>query len=194
MAYRAMVLRTEPPSIIELTPGQQPVDHAGQVACRQHERAFVRMMRGVAIFAKVKSFEFRVAHTNPVGCLHQVISQIGTARSRQRSILGKGTCPIDGYATPGRNISRGAVLLARSGLRQMNPMAGHDAQGRVAGIRRRFRELVISRHAPSSCARASVPSREGGHPRVSFVSLPHVKLNEVLIGLRPCKAWEGSLT
>ncbi len=54
MAYGATVLRTESPSIIELTPGQQPVDHAGQLSCRHHERLFVRMMRRVAIFAKVK--------------------------------------------------------------------------------------------------------------------------------------------
>ena len=88
MAYRATVLRSESPSIIQLTSGQQPEDHAGQLACRQHQRPLMRVMGSPTVLADVKRFESRVAHTNPVGGFDQVIPQIGIARPRQRPIVG----------------------------------------------------------------------------------------------------------
>ncbi len=46
MASRATVLRSEAPSIIKLTSGQQPKGHADQLVRRRHQRPLVRVMGG----------------------------------------------------------------------------------------------------------------------------------------------------
>ncbi|PSR29617.1 MAG: hypothetical protein C7B43_08135 [Sulfobacillus benefaciens] len=60
------MLRSEPPSIVELAPGQQFVDHAGHFPCCQHQRPLVWMVGGFAALVDVECFELRVEHTNPV--------------------------------------------------------------------------------------------------------------------------------
>lgn len=86
MAYRATVLRSESPSAIKLTPGQHPVDHPGRFPGCQHQRPFIRVVGGFAVFADVERFKFRVAHTNPAMSRRIVIGV--TSRLSLSSLVG----------------------------------------------------------------------------------------------------------
>ncbi len=126
MIYGATVLRTKSPSIIKLTSGQQPVDHAGQLACGQHQRPLVGVVGSAAIFADVKGFEFRVAHTNPVGRLDQVIPQVGITRPRQRSIIRVERARL--MSTPRQTRIFGDRIVGREPA--YGPNFGHDARSK----------------------------------------------------------------
>lgn len=139
MAYRATVLRSESPSIIKLTSGQQPEDHAGQLACRQHQRPLVRVVGGPTVLADVKRFKSRVAHTNPVGRFDQVIPQIGIPRPRQRSIFGVQRPRLVGTPSQPR-IFREGIVRGEPGNgadfgHNPGPVHGPDARYRGDGLR-----------------------------------------------------------
>ncbi len=139
MTHRATVLRSESPSIIKLTPDQQPKDHVGQLACRQYQRPLVRVVGGPTVLADVKRFKSRVAHTNLVGRFDQEIPPRGIPRPRQRSIFGVQRPRLVGTPSQSR-IFREGIVRGEPGNgavfgRNPGPVYGPDARRRGDGLR-----------------------------------------------------------
>lgn len=87
MVFRTTVLRTESSSIVELTLGQQSVDHGGLLPCGEHRRPLVGVVGDVAVSADVERLKLPVARTNPVDRFDQVILPVDMTRPRERIIL-----------------------------------------------------------------------------------------------------------
>ncbi|MCL4319476.1 MAG: hypothetical protein M1596_06275, partial [Firmicutes bacterium] len=126
MTDGATICRTESPSVVELTSGEQPENHAGQFACCQHQRVFLLAVHGSFELPRVKRVKFRVAHTNPAGRPDLVIPTMGIARPRERSIFRVKMARLMGPSRQPRIFCHGVV--------RREPGAGSDFGHNVCTI------------------------------------------------------------
>ncbi len=82
------LVRHQLPFVVDLAPGQHPVDHADPLACRQDQRPLMRVVRGFVVLLLVKGFELRVPHPDPLRRFDEVVPQIDVPRPRQRTDVG----------------------------------------------------------------------------------------------------------